>query len=1063
MKDSSSEFAHSKFTKDPHAERIGAEGDSSEARFKAIWNQAEVGLMLIDSRHHVIIDANPMAQSLAGRMLDDIVGKECHHFICNQQKGTCPISDLGRKLDRSESEIVRADGVRVPVLKTVTPMTLHGREVLLESFIDISERLQADRQRKAALIQSEKSRRETEALLEGTKAVLNGCEFSSTARKLFGLCRLLADADAGFVALLGEDGSRQAMVFLEPGGMSWRGDDFLPAPVRDLVGRVYTAGRTVYENGVIDSQQVESVSPLHSALESILLAPVKIDGASVGIMGLANKPGGFGAQDARLCEAFCELAAVALRNTRNRQKLSESESGFRTLFEEAPDAYYLNDMKGRFIASNKAAEKMTGYDRAEMTGKTFKEAGLLSRADEMSASHVLKANRAGKSSGPHEFTLKCKNGEHLPVEIITQPLRLFGEALVLGVARDISGRRNAENDLREREKGLKEAQRLANIGNWTWKPDAGEVYLSDEMYRIIGLPHSPDSLSFANHEKYYTPETWQRFLSVVENARVTGEPYEIELEIIRENAPNRIVVARGEQVLDENSQLLYLRGTLQDITEREHAKKQIEQLSRFPDENPNPVVRIDTHGTILYANKASGPLLESWEVSVNQQISREWLEDLLDIFASGDKREIEHVADDCIYSLTVAPVSEHNYVNIYGLDVTESRALEEQARHSQRMEAIGQLAGGVAHDFNNILGGIIGYCDVISLKADPGESGAYIKKIKHSAQNAAHLTRQLLSFARKARVEMNILGVHALVANVKDLLERTIDKRITVSSQFEATRDSIEADAGQLESVLLNIGLNARDALPEGGDIVFGTRNITITDTDAAYGTFTLAPGQYIRIDISDTGTGMDEATKKRIFEPFFTTKEPGKGTGLGLASVYGTIKQHHGYITVKSKQDHGCTFAIYLPLAGVDAHCEAQSLPAVSRNGKGTVLLVDDDELLLDSSMNVLVSCGYEVLAASNGERGVQVYRENRSSIDAVVMDVIMPGLSGLECFLKLKSLNNEVKAIAISGYSDYALQAQLKEAGVVAFVGKPYEGADLVRALQEILPATKNWTRGE
>ena len=390
-------------------------------------------------------------------------------------------------------------------------------------------------------------------------------------------------------------------------------------------------------------------------------------------------------------------------------------------------------------------------------------------------------------------------------------------------------------------------------------------------------------------------------------------------------------------------------------------------------------------------------------------------------------------------------------------DITERKraeenrlALEAQLRQSQKMEAIGQLAGGIAHDFNNILGGIMGYADLLRLKlGDASAYAGYARKIADSADKASRLTRQLLTFARRGKVDIEPLDVHASIGRVAEMLANTIDKRIVLAMRLNAAPSIVPADAAQLENALLNLGINARDAMPEGGVLTFSTSSVTLDGSTLPGEESAAIPGAYIRIEVDDTGTGMDEETRKRVFEPFFTTKPVGKGTGLGLSAVYGFVKQHDGYLTVESSPGRGARFAVYLP-----SESRQTVLPAATRNievvrGSGLVLVVDDDEDMRASASEVVKSFGYDAVTAADGREAVEYFVAHYREVAVVLLDLNMPRMGGLECLGKLRAIDATVKVIVASGSGrDDETTAVLTHGAV--FIQKPYGAADLSRALE-------------
>ena len=396
-------------------------------------------------------------------------------------------------------------------------------------------------------------------------------------------------------------------------------------------------------------------------------------------------------------------------------------------------------------------------------------------------------------------------------------------------------------------------------------------------------------------------------------------------------------------------------------------------------------------------------------------------------------------------------------------DVTERnraavalRESEDQLRQSQKMDAIGRLAGGVAHDFNNLLTVILGYAEQLLERLDAREPlRTAALEIQGAAERAAALTRQLLAFSRKQVLEPRMLDLNAVLSGTSGLLRRLISEDVQLDVRLDPGLGRVIADEHQVQQVIMNLAINARDAMPEGGRLTLSTRNETL-DESYAQQHLPLAPGEYVLLTVADTGIGMDAATRARAFEPFFTTKEPGKGTGLGLATVYGIIKQSGGYIWVYSEPGHGTVFKIYLPR--VDAAPDAGGARATSGaalNGHETVLLVEDETSVRELLRNTLHGHGYRVMAAASGEQALEQASAHRGPIHLLVSDVVMPGIGGPELASRLAPLHPELRVLHISGYADDAILRHGVREGTTAFLQKPFTLEALARKMREVLDA--------
>jgi len=391
-------------------------------------------------------------------------------------------------------------------------------------------------------------------------------------------------------------------------------------------------------------------------------------------------------------------------------------------------------------------------------------------------------------------------------------------------------------------------------------------------------------------------------------------------------------------------------------------------------------------------------------------------------------------------------------------DVTERRQAEEerkkleaQLQAAQKMEAIGTLAGGIAHDFNNILMGIQGNASLLEMRLDPGHPGREkIKNIEKYVESGTELSRQLLGFARRGKYNVKASDINEIIGKTSSMFART-KKEVRVQQQLAKDAWAVEVDRGQIEQVLLNLYINAWQAMPDGGDLFLITENLNLDENYVR--PYKVKPGRYVKVSVADSGVGIDKKDLERIFEPFFTTKEMGRGTGLGLASVYGIIKSHGGHINVYSEPGQGTTFNFYLPASSRQAAAEPKPEVAVVRRGRETILLVDDEEMIIDVGCGLLGELGYTVIPARSGQEALDIYSARKAEIDLVVMDMIMPGMGGGETFDRLKKANPEVKVLLSSGYSINGQASHIMERGCDGFIQKPFNLQQVSTKVREIL----------
>ena len=499
-----------------------------------------------------------------------------------------------------------------------------------------------------------------------------------------------------------------------------------------------------------------------------------------------------------------------------------------------------------------------------------------------------------------------------------------------------------------------------------------------------------------------------------------------------------------------------------------------EELFRLISENAADMIAlVDAKGQRLYNSPAYARILgrspqELQETSPLEQVhpeDRPMLDEAArEAFRGGPGRRIEYRMRHKdgtwrVLESTASPVKnaegQVEKLVIVNRDITARKKLEEQFRQAQKMEAVGRLSGGIAHDFNNLLGVIIGYSEILQ----EGLAGDH--PLRHSAdeilaagRRAAGLTRQLLAFSRQQVLEPRVLDVNTVVKDMESMLRRLIGEDVELTSKLAGDLGTIKADPGQLEQVIMNLAVNARDAMPDGGKLIIETANTEMDDIFVRRYPYPVKTGLYVRLTVSDTGSGMDSATRARIFEPFFTTKSKGQGTGLGLSMVYGVVKQSDGYIDVYSEPGLGTTFKIYLPRVDeAITPVSAETTLSSTLRGTETVLLVEDEAALRSLTCNVLQSCGYTVLEAKHGGEALDVSQHHEGPIDLLLTDVVMPGISGRVLADQLVQLRPKIKVVYMSGYTGQTVGAHgILDPGSL-FLQKPFTRDALARKLREAI----------
>ncbi|MCJ7616268.1 MAG: ATP-binding protein, partial [Desulfobacterales bacterium] len=381
----------------------------------------------------------------------------------------------------------------------------------------------------------------------------------------------------------------------------------------------------------------------------------------------------------------------------------------------------------------------------------------------------------------------------------------------------------------------------------------------------------------------------------------------------------------------------------------------------------------------------------------------------------------------------------------------EREKLEARLLQAQKMEAVGTLAGGIAHDFNNLLMGIQGQASLMLLDIAPDHPHyERLKSIENTVQTGAGLSKQLLGFARGGRYEVKPTNLNELIKHSSEMFART-QKNITINEKYYEDIWTVEVDQGQINQVLLNLYVNAWQALPEGGSIYIETSNVELEENYSR--TFSIKPGNYVKISVTDTGVGIDKAIQHKVFEPFFTTREIGRGTGLGLASAYGIIKNHGGIINIYSEKGKGTTFTLHLPVSEKQLPIIKKKLDKKIQKGTETILLVDDEDMIIDVGKDMLEQLGYKVLSAKTGEKAIEIYRKHKDNIDMAIVDLIMPSMSGGDVYNHMKEINPDIKVLLASGYCLDRMTTDILNRGCKGFIQKPFDISELSTTIRKIL----------
>ena len=762
--------------------------------------------------------------------------------------------------------------------------------------------------------------------------------------------------------------------------------------------------------------------------------------------------------------------------------LHESQALYQSFVEHIPAGVFRKDSTGRYIFVNSYFCQLKGLKADEILGKTSHELAAYESAIENSRTYeMMGTQRTLEEQGTDHHKLIMLTGKPIELEetypqpdgttqyfqVVKSPVFSFDGKIIgtQGIQFDITDRKRAEQDLQRSE--IKYREMVEQINDVIFSADVHGIYtyISPAAENMSG--YKPEEMIGHPMEEFLDPMFISKYKQQVQKI-MSGilEPSEYRIKI--KSGEYRWIRSSSKPIFD-GDKLIGIRGVLTDITERKKAEETVNLLSHTIKSIGECISVTDLHNNIIYVNQA---FLDTYGFAEEEVLGKN-ISDI--VYTKGsDKQEIlaatlrgewhgERInlkKDGTEFPIHLSTSTVHDELGdpiaLVGAatDISEQKKLQQELLQSQKMQSIGTLAGGIAHDFNNILGIILGYASLLERqKLEDSKHAESISAIYQAVHRGAALVRQILTFARKTDVEFEVINVNDLVHELICMLQQTFPKIITFNEIIEKHIPYIQADRTQIHQALLNLCVNARDAMPNGGSLIIRTEIVTQEQIQEIFPT--ADQNAYVRISVTDTGEGMDEATRLRIFDPFFTTKEKGKGTGLGLSVTYGVMQTHNGFIHVESELEQGSTFQLYFPAPDpnekfIDSQTTSDSFTV---GGTETILIVEDEELLIDMVHLLLEANGYKVYAAHNGLEAIEVYKEHNKEIDLVLSDMGLPGMTGAEVFKKLKEINPDVKVTLASGFIDPDVKSELFKAGAKGFIQKPYSPDEVLRKLREVL----------
>jgi PAS domain S-box-containing protein len=997
----------------------------SEQQFRLVWENSADGMRLTNEEGRILLVNEAFCRmvgkgssELEGKSLAVIYGKERQEHVARRHKERFMSRTVETHLDR---EISLWNGRKIWVEVTNSFLEFEGQPALLLGiFRDITERKHAEE----AVAAGEASYR---GLFNGVGEAIyvqdrkgRFLDVNSTAERMYGY-------------------SRETLIGKTP--------LFVSAPGRNDLDKV---GKMVERAFAGESQRFEFWG--RRANGEIFPKEVRL------------VRGTYFGQDAVIASAD---------DITERKRAEEANTLLAQTLKSAQDCISITDLNDKILFVNDAFLASYGYNEEDLIGKNIAMVRPASISP-LQVGEILPSTLKGHWHG--ELVNRRKDGTEFPIELWTSVVNdgAGHPIAAVGVARDITERKRADEELKRSHEKFRELFDNAPVGYH--ELDATGTITNVNLTELQMLGFTLEEMvgrpvwEFAGGGELSRKRVLDKLAGVV-------PPNNNAERMYRRKDGTTIPVLIDESLLrNQRGEVSGIRTVIQDITEKKRAEgslRQSEEKYRSLFEESKDVIYISTpKGKLLDINPAGVELLgynskeEMLQIEIAHDLfvdprQREVLQQLME--DKGFIRNYEEVLRrkdgkkiTVLDTATAVRDAEGRTILFRGImrNVTKEKQLEEELTQIQKLESIGTLASGIAHDFNNILGIILGYSTLIERIADdPEKLSQSIQSINAAVQRGASLVKQILTFARKAEVVFGPIDVNVMIKEIVKMLRETFPKTIEMSVQLDKELPFIIADATQLHQVLLNMSVNARDAMPIGGKLSFKTEVATGLSLRDAFPD--VPDGDYAHIIITDTGVGMDDTTRAHIFDPFFTTKEKGKGTGLGLSVVYGVMKNHNGFIDVHSEPGKGTTFDLYFPIPeeSLRATGKQAEIREEIRGGTETILVVEDEEALLTMLRVVLGAKGYHALTAVDGLEALALYRKHKDEIALVMTDVGLPKISGDQLFFELKKVNPSVRVVLMSGYLDAGLKSEIFKAGVQDFVQKPYDPNEVLRKVREAI----------
>ncbi len=775
------------------------------------------------------------------------------------------------------------------------------------------------------------------------------------------------------------------------------------------------------------------------------------------------------------------------QNPRGRETGKVSiEAAFRAIYDQSSYLGGILSLEGTVLNTNRTACELVGVSPSDVIGRPFWETPWWTHSAAEREKLRDAIRRASRGESVHfQATHAAANGELRYMDISLKPVRDGSGQLfcLISESRDVTEEKRAEEKGREKETMLKGVFRAAPIGI-TFNVDRVILSVNDSMCELLGYSEA-EIVGNSARMFYDSQEEFEKVGRELYDPNSRAGRTGVETRFARKDGTPVFVILSTAMLKTDDPSAGYI-VTVQDITARKRAEEALrESEDRFRsmmEQSPFSIQVFSPDGTVLEVNEAFEKLwgvnresLADYNILQDRQIEALGFMPAVRRAFGGEQASSpvvdydagktvgagkQKIVQGIFYPVRDADGTISRVILIH-LDLTgrvraeeERNRLQEQLQQAMKMEAVGRLAGGIAHDFNNLLTAITGNAELASMEIAPTDNAAaFLKEISKAAESAASLTNQLLAFSRRQIIEPKVINLNDLIERMQKILARVIGEDVALKTALAGDLGSVRVDPGQFEQVLVNLAVNARDAMPNGGRLLIETADMKLDEAYCA-GHPQVEPGDYVMLAMSDTGHGMSDEVKRRIFEPFFTTKPKGRGTGLGLATIFGTVKQAKGSIEIYSEAGLGTTFRIYLPrVEPAPEKSVAETIPMEMARGRETLLLVEDEASVRELARAMLGRLGYLVLQASDGAEALRLAEEHDGRIDLLMTDVVMPGMNGRELAERLQAVHPEMKVLLTSGYTEDVIVHHGVLDGNLSFISKPYSLHSLSAKIREIL----------